>query len=98
MKTSIDFYFPEDERAAVADLGCYENIERRFGFEFSCGDGLFLSDIFDDVYMLEKYDGRVDVDLIRLKNGTEHRGPFTIRYKYDGRLNEMSDFQLIRRR
>lgn len=98
MKTTVEFDFPEDERLAVDDLGCYENIERHFGFEFSCGDGIFLSDIFDDVYMLEKYDGCVDVGLIRLKNGAEHRGSFTIRYKYDDRLNEMSDFQLIRRR
>jgi hypothetical protein len=40
--------------------GCVESVERKFGIEFSCGDGFFLSDPLTDE-QLEKYDGQVDL-------------------------------------
>ena len=36
---------------------CVEAIENKFGVEFSCGDGKYLSDLDDKE--LEKYDGNV---------------------------------------
>lgn len=36
-----------------------EQFERSFGLDVSCGDGLFLPDIDEDVELLEKYDGLV---------------------------------------
>jgi hypothetical protein len=63
-----------------------ESIESCFGIEFSCGDGLYLSDIEDDEVLLDKYDGEVctdsmprhQVDGIEFKPGKKYR--FTIKY------------------
>jgi len=52
----------EKQLQAMMDycFGC-EQFERNFGLEFSCGDGLFVSDFGDDDdELLDKYDGFVD--------------------------------------
>lgn len=49
-----------------APLGYFKNIEQVediFGIEYSCGDGLFLSDLSGELF--EKYDGYVDWKVIR---------------------------------
>ena len=40
-------------------LDCVEGIENAFNIEFSCGDGLYLSDHEDNDAMIDKYDGEV---------------------------------------
>ena len=40
-------------------MGSIEKIEMFFQIEFSCGDGLFISDLQDDA-RLEEYDSKVD--------------------------------------
>lgn len=49
---------PEFEELCDA-LGCIEYVEEAFDMEFSCGDGLFLSDIENDDSLLAKHDGNV---------------------------------------
>ena len=66
--------------------GSVEHIEQAFDIEFSCGDGLYLSDIEDDDALVDKYDGEVctdsmprhQVDGIEFKPGKNYR--FTIKY------------------
>lgn len=43
-------------------FGAIEELEDAFDMEFSCGDGLYLSDIEDDDSLLAKYDGSVCTD------------------------------------
>lgn len=41
--------------------GSTEAVEEAFDIEFSCGDGLYLSDIEDDA-LVDRYDGKVCTD------------------------------------
>ena len=88
MKTSYEFLLPDEMKECVSAFGCYEDIESFFGFEISCGDGLFLSDL--DWYDLEEYDGKVDADLIRLESGRLIRAPYRVSYKHDDVTRENS--------
>jgi hypothetical protein len=77
---SLDIYltFPitPDQESEFEKLGKYfgaiEELENAFDIEFSCGDGLFLSDIEDDDSLLAKYDGKVCTDSMP-------------RHRYDGK-------------
>lgn len=66
-KTDYDFTFPEDFEESIKLFRSTERIESTLGIEFSCGDGLFLSDLEEKPELLEKYDGKVDVNLVRRK-------------------------------
>lgn len=56
---------------------CWEDVERYFEIDLSCGDGLFLPDIQNDAALMEKYDGNVDARLVRYKaTGKLRQGDF----------------------
>lgn len=92
--TVFDIYlmFPltEDQESDYNELykacGSVEHIEQAFDIEFSCGNGLYLSDIEDDEKLLHQYDGEVctdsmprhQVDGKEFKPGKNYR--FTIKY------------------
>ena len=67
MKTIVDVYlsFPmseylEDQFEELHKFcGSIENAEEAFDIEFSCGNNLYLSDIEDDIQLLNQYDGKV---------------------------------------
>lgn len=80
MKTSVEFEFPDDFQRALEFFEATEVIESVFGIEFSCGDGLFLSDIEDDPDLLEKYDGKVDIELARKDGKLMSRFVASLRY------------------
>ena len=74
------FYFPDDLDEASSFFGNIENIEKYANIEFSCGEGLFVSDLIqksmdslngaeDDAEtkkLLDRLDGKVDENVIRL--------------------------------
>ncbi len=70
MSAAFDIYlmFPltPDQEQDFDDLykacGSIEHIEEAFDMEFSCGDGLYPSDIEDDDKLVARYDGKVCTD------------------------------------
>jgi len=83
MRRAIRFYLPSEYDEANRFFQSPESIEQVFGFEFSCGDGLFLSDIIDDDELLAKYDGEVDDSLIRMRDGTLISEKYTLSFTYN---------------
>jgi hypothetical protein len=62
-KEKITFYFPDDFEEASKFFGTVENLERVAGIEFSCGEGLFMSqllakasDVFSKAYEKDGYE------------------------------------------
>ena len=64
---------------------CVESIEDSFEIEFSCGDGLFYSDLLSDYVLfdnenqdenLDFYDGKVDITLFRDKDDNLHKNSY----------------------
>jgi len=60
----------DDERDLWLFFDSLEDLEALFDIEFSCGDGLFLSDLDEsDFDAFRKYDGEVDWSLFRKNEG-----------------------------
>lgn len=100
-KEKIEFDLPEDIEYATKLFGCIESIESLFDIEFSCGDGLFISDIEDmeDADLMQKYDGMVCLKAIRINGDEVIDGGYAIRLSctLDDRpeaLNKFSDFRI----
>jgi hypothetical protein len=62
-KRQITFRFPDDFEEACEFFGSPEDVEYACGFEFSCGEGLFMSDLleksrkaYSDAYALGGYE------------------------------------------
>ena len=77
-----------------------EEMEELFGFEFSCGDGLFLSDLDGDA--LRKYDGNLDLELFRKDGAICRSEDYYLRFGwengYDSRQELFSDCKVIKYR
>lgn len=87
-KESVEIYNYTDEDIFIDMIhswfGCVENFENFFEIEFSCGDGLFLTDIDQDVILLDKYDGQVYYNLFRLNDNKKlMKGNYEFRFTYD---------------
>lgn len=81
---NIALYQDEDWEKLIQWFGNVENIELYFGVEFSCGDGLFLSQLEEDqdLNTFAEYDGKVDTDLFYY-NGRLIRGPHAFKFSYN---------------
>jgi hypothetical protein len=86
-KHKVEIGFDASEKA-LEMFDCVENLEKLFGFEFSCGDGLFMSDIESDDAMLEKYDGKVDWSLLRKDRKLIQTSTIYLRCDYDDEFQE----------
>ena len=69
IKFSPEYDYSEEIDELVDFCRCVENVENKFGIEVSCGDGKFLSDLWDQWKFgtgelsdeeFGKYDGLVD--------------------------------------
>jgi len=101
MSTVFDIYlsFPltpnmeQDFEKLYKACGSIEGVELAFNMEFSCGNGLYLSDIEDDEELLGKYDGEVCTNSVpRERNdGKEFRAnkPYRFTIKYLERDEEL---------
>ena len=72
----------EDFSDLITWFGCVENIEGLFGIEFSCGDGLFLTDLESDWDTFCKYDGLVDATTFR-QAGKVKKGSYVFKFTYN---------------
>ena len=81
----------EEERDLWVFFNNIEELEDLFGIEFSCGDGLFSSDLECDSSeegfpLFVKYDGVIDWNLFRLNETPDEvcaTEDYYIRFKYD---------------
>lgn len=59
-------FFSNDLDTIRSYFGCIESVEFIFDIEYSCGDGLFYSDIENDDILSSQYDGKLDVNTFRV--------------------------------
>ena len=100
-KRVVRFSLPQQFEAAVRFFGCCEDIEFLFRLEFSCGDGLFLSDILDNDALLEKHDGHVDETKFRIGDQIFSSGVLHCKYDSDCRYtgaDEFSDVKVLHKK